>query len=133
MRTLTRSHAIADLRRELLKLVDEENSLCRVAARRGIFCQGFARWSHEELAQRLPWILRREPVGTRAELERQANHWQLASQDLHTKRLPCDTKASCRSTLCAGWDEFYESELAHFYLETCGEDVRVVPDGLDET
>ncbi len=132
MKTITRSHAIADLRRELLKLVDEENSLCRVAARRGIFCTGFGRWSQEELQRRLPWVLRREPPGTRAEVERQANRWQLGGQDLRAGKLPCDTRSDCRSTLCAGWEEFYESELAHFYLETCGEEVRVVPDAPAE-
>jgi hypothetical protein len=43
MRTISRSQAICDLRRKLLELVDQERSLCLVAARRGIFCNGFGR------------------------------------------------------------------------------------------
>jgi len=130
MRTITRSHAIGDLRRELLELVDAEHSLCLVASRRGIFCGGFGRWNDDELEQRLPWILHREPACTRAAAERQANRWMLGSQDARAGELPCD--AGRRTSLCAGWDEFYEGELARYYLETCGEKVRVVPDGFAE-
>lgn len=130
MRTISRSQAIADLRRELLKLVDEEHSLCLVAARRGIFCNGLGRWDTEELAARLPWPVE-GAVPERAEVERQANRWLSAVQDLRAGRLPCDQTPG-RSPLCAGWEEFYEGELARFHLELVGEEVRVVPDALLE-
>lgn len=132
MRTLTRTEAIADLRRELLKLVDRERSLCLVAARRGIFCNGFARWSESELAQRFPWISSREPWCTREELEGHANRWQLATQDVPAHRLPCDLEGGSSSLPCAGWGEFRESDLQQIYLEMCGEDVRVLPDTLPQ-
>ena len=130
MKTITRSQAIEDLRRELLKLVDERNSLCLVAARRGIFCGGFGRWGKEELERRIPALLSCEPERTRAEVERRANRWLLGLQD--PGKLPCDVDHGGRSPLCAGWDEFYESELAHFHREMYGEEVRVVPDELLE-
>jgi len=130
MRTIPRSQAIENLRRELLKLVDEESSLCLVAARRGIFCKGFGQWPREELERRFPWILRREPEGTRADVERQANRWQLGRQDPRRGQLPCDVVSDHRSFPCGGWDEFYESELATFHRELCGESVRVVPDAV---
>ncbi len=132
MKTIARSQAIEALRGELLKLVSEGRSLCLVAARRGLFCGGFARWSDEELAQRIPDGPQAGPGDTRAELERQANRWQLGLQDARTGRLPCDGDGACHSRLCAGWDEFYEGELAGFYREMCGEEVRVVPDELFE-
>jgi hypothetical protein len=132
MKTLTRSQAIADLRRKLLQLVDERSSLCLVAARRGLFCNGFGRWDEEELEQRFPGTVRRGPGSTRADVEKQANRQQLRLQDVGAGRLPCDLTPDRRSLLCAGWDEFYESELAQFYRELCGEDVRVVPDELLE-
>jgi len=41
--------------------------------------------------------------------------------------------SSCGSHLApAGWDEFYESELARFHEEMFGEEVFVVPDDLLE-
>jgi hypothetical protein len=130
MRTITRSQAIAALRRQLLKLVDERESLCQVAARRGIFCTGLGRWSTEDLARRVPERFARGPEPTRAEVERLANRWLLESQDVRSGRLPCDAECGSRSPLCAGWDEFYESELSFFHRELCGEEVRVVPDDL---
>ena len=129
MKTLSRSQAIADLKREVLKLVDSEHSLCQVAARRGILCNGFARFDTVELAEYVPWRL---PSGTgRAEVERQANHWLAALQDVEAGRLPCD-EGVARGRMCAGWEEFFEGELARFHREMCGEEVRVVPDGLLE-
>ncbi len=86
----------------------------------------------EQLALRIPDGLQAGPGITRAELERQANRWQLGLQDARTGRLPCDGDGACHSRLCAGWDEFYEGELAGFYREMCGEEVRVVPDELFE-
>jgi hypothetical protein len=132
MRTITRSQAIQDLRRELLKLVDQENSLCQVAARRGLFCNGFGRWSTEELQRDVDAFSTGEPEPTRAEVERQANLRMLALQDVRAGRLPCDVGPGCRSPFCAGWDEFYEGELARFHREMLGADVRVVPDNLPE-
>lgn len=128
MRTISRSQAIADLRRELLKLVDEEHSLCLVAARRGIFCNGFGRFETVDLAERLPGSV--PPATERVEIERRANAWLSELQDLRAGRLPCDHEG--RSSLCAGWEEFFEAELARFYLEMLGEEVRVVPDSLLE-
>jgi hypothetical protein len=57
----------------------------------------------------------------------------LGLQDLRAGRLPCDVEPGERSLLCAGWDEFYEGELAQFHREMLGEDVRVVPDHLLES
>jgi len=130
MRTLTRSQVIEDLRVELLKLVDDEHSLCLVAARRGLFCNGFGRWERGELERRFPWILEREPRPTTDEIACQANHWQLGAQDVRAGRLPCDVEGGPSTLPCSGWNEFYEADLARFYLEMRGEEVRVVPDGL---
>ncbi len=128
---MSRSQAIADLRRELLKFVDQEHSLCLVAAQRGIFCNGFGRWSTAELERRLPCRTPAEGEPKRADVVRRANHWLSGLQDVHAGRLPCDVLQDHRS-LCAGWEEFFESELAIYYREMCGEDVRVVPDALLE-
>jgi len=129
MKTIPRSQAIQDLRRELLKLVDAEHSLCFVAARRGLFCAGFERWSDEELEQRIPREWRGPEKKTRAELLRLANRWMLSLQERNEVPLPCDLAAvGPLPSLCGGWAQFTEAELAQFHLEMCGEEVRIVPD-----
>jgi hypothetical protein len=128
MRTLSRTQAIAELRTELLKLVDADHSLCAVAARRGLFCNGLGRFDTAELQKCLPGAGSSEPAAERAAVEREVNQWLASLQDVSTERLPCDHPG--RSSLCAGWEEFFEAELARFYLEMLGEEVRVVPDSL---
>jgi hypothetical protein len=121
-RVLFRSQAIDELRREFLKLVDDEHSLCLVAERRGIFCNGFARFERSELEKRFP-DLARDPTASESELHERANAVQLSLQDLKAGRLPCDVKSAC----CAGWSELTDSQLAQLHRETFGEDVEVVP------
>ena len=50
--TWTRAEAIARLRDALVKLTDDEHSMCQVAAKRGIFCHGFRRWNAREFDRR---------------------------------------------------------------------------------
>jgi hypothetical protein len=130
MRTLSRTQAIAELRTEFLKLVDAGHSLCAVAARRGLFCNGLGRFDAAELEKRLPGSKAGEPARDRATIEREANQWLASLQDVPSGRLPCDHPG--RAAMCAGWEEFFEPELARFYLEMLGEEVRVLPDALVE-
>lgn len=129
MRRLTRDQAIDDLRAVLLRMVDEDNSLCRVVTWRRIFCRGFAQWDSAELERRIPGLARGEPGLHRRHLELMANDRQLARQDVLAGRLPCDSGASggC-SAPCAGWDGFDARALERFHHEICGERVEVVPD-----
>ncbi len=128
MRQITRSRAIEDLREVLLRMVDRENSLCRVVTWRRLFCQGFAQWSRPELERRFP-ELQREPPLERGHLELAANRCQLGRQDVQRGKLPCDVNpAEDRHAPCMGWSEFDERELARFHREICGEAVEVVPD-----
>jgi len=130
MRRITRSQAIEDLREVLLRMVDEQSSLCRVAAWRKLFCHGFAQWSQAELEERFPRVPRREPPLQRGHQEWLANEDQLARQDIRRRRLPCDVEAGDTCAPCAGWAEFDERDLARFHREICGEAVEVVPDAL---
>ena len=80
--TIAREDAVNLLRAELLKLVDDESSICKVAAEKGIFCKGFQRYSDFELRKRYRWIARKDRRYTREEIEDLANRWQLARQDV---------------------------------------------------
>jgi hypothetical protein len=129
MRTLTRNQAIAELRARLLQLVDDEHSVCDVAARLHIFCGGFAQWTFGELKQRYPQIVRSRPRITPAELRELANRWQLARQFARGTELSCDTQLDEKTwRTCHGWNEFSDEKLAGFHAALCNEDVEIVPD-----
>ena len=131
MRTITRTQAIVELRAALRTLVDRETSPCTAVARRGVFCRGFSRWSLAELRERYPWIAERHPHADRDAFVQLANHWECQRRGVEQGRLPCDVATHHRgSSPCAGWEEFYEAELARFHAELCGEPVRVVPEDL---
>ena len=107
---MTREEAIARIREQFLGVTDDENSMCKVASERGMFCHGFDRWNERELRDRYWWIVRKKPDITREELERLANLWQLAQQDVRHVPLCCDVQSQVHDT-CRGWDDFTTEEL----------------------
>ncbi len=130
MKTLPRSQAIHDIRSSLMNLVDDEHSMCEVAARLHIFCGGFAQWTFRELKQLYPTIVRSRPRITRKQLEELANRWQVARQTARGTAIACDTQMHEREELqvCCGWDEFSNEQLALFYAQILGEEVSVEGD-----
>lgn len=134
MRKCTRDEAIGDLRRSLEEWQDEEHSMCEVAARRDLFCHGFAQWKFGELKKRYPQIVRSRPRITRAELEELANRWQLARAWVTGKPMSCDVQAAGEHyPQCRGWDEFDDRQIELFHEEICGEAVEIVPASDDES
>lgn len=127
MQTLSRGKCIEDIRGLLLSLVDDEHSMCQVAARFGIYCHGLSQWSFEDLKKRYWWLVERRPGIERGELERLANVWQVARQQVFGTRLSCDTQTLEHDT-CCGFDGWSDEDLARFHQELLGgEPVRVVP------
>ncbi len=128
MRTITRTKAIDDIRALLMTLVDDEHSICDVAASRHIFCGGFARWTFTELKQRHPQIVRSRHALTPAELRDLANRWQLARQFVTHDAIACDLQQhEASNKLCKGWDEFTDEQMASFHYEICGEKISIEP------
>jgi len=129
MKTITRERAIEDLREKLLTLVDDEHSMCLVAARLGIFCHGFKQWSTGELRAHHDWIVRNRLGVRREELEDLANRWQLARQRVLGVPLCCDIQADpCEPhRTCASWEGFSDPQIAAFHREILGEEVEIVP------
>ena len=126
MRTVTREQAIDDIRTILLRLVDEEHSMCEVAAREGIFCRGFRRMTDEELQSRYRWLVERRLPVSREQLEELANRWEVARTIVRGTSLSCDTQALEHDT-CKGWDGFGDRELAEYHERLCGEPVEIDP------
>lgn len=122
--TLNRSEIISRLRRELMQSTDEENSVCKVAAERGVFCKGFKRYTDDELRKRYDWIVAKNPVMTREDLERIANDWQLAQQEVHELPMACDVQQKVYDT-CRGWNDFTDEQLAKFYFQLTGDEIAI--------
>lgn len=121
---MTREEAIARIREQLLSLTDEENCMCKIAAERGIFCNGFRQFTDKELRERYWWIVRKRPDITRQELETIANDWQLAQQDVRELPVACDVQTNVHDT-CRGWDDFTNDELRAYLKQLTGEEIRV--------
>lgn len=122
--TITRNEAIARLREQLVRLTDEDTCMCKVATDKKIFCRGFAPLSDATLRERYWWIVRRRPDISRAELELIANDWQLAQQEVREVPLACDVQTKAQDT-CRGWLDFDNEQLAQFYNELTGKQVRI--------
>ncbi len=121
---MRREEVITGLREALLKLTNEDKSMCQVAAERGIFCRGFQQFSDNELANRYWWLVRKRPDMTRAELETLANDWQLTQQDVKDASIACDVQSKVHDT-CGGWDDFTDEQLATFYKQVTGRQVEI--------
>ena len=124
-KTLERDQAIRALRHYLLKLTDEDTSVCQVAAKKGIFCGGFHRYTDEQFREHYANLVARRPGLTRKQLEYLANQWQLARQLVDNVRFACDAQAMEHDT-CKGWDEFSNEDLARFCRDILGAEVSVL-------
>jgi hypothetical protein len=125
MAIISRDEAITQLRAQFLAMTDDEHSMCRVAADRGVFCNGFSRFSETELRERYWWIVRKQPNIDRQSLESIANLWQLAQQDVQQMPCACDVQTKLHDT-CRGWHDFTNEQLAMYYEQIVGKPVRVV-------
>jgi hypothetical protein len=129
MKRITRDQAINEIRAKLLTLVDDEHSMCQVAARLGIYCGGFSQDSTGELRKRYDWIVKNQPWMKRKEVEDMANRWQLARQFVLGTLISCDTQAEEheRHHTCSGWQGFTDAQLAGFHRDLLGEEIEIVP------
>lgn len=122
--TWTRDEAIRRLRGGLLRLTDEEHSMCQVAAARGIFCMGFRRWHESEFHEKWKRAIGVRPRLTREQMEEFANLWQLAEQIRLRVSLACDAEKISHGP-CRGWDEFGNEDLARYCADVLGVNVEV--------
>ncbi len=123
--TWTRREAISKLRGALVRLTDDDHSMCRVASERRIFCHGFRRWNAQEFDRRWRNSIGRSTHLSRAQMEEFANLWQLAEQIRRDVRLACDLPPADRPA-CRGWDEFSNADLARFCSDVLGRNIDVV-------
>ena len=125
METLARSVVVDRLRQYLLGLVDEDHTICDVAARRRIFCQGFRRCSSKELREKFNWIDRKDLSDE--QFTDLVNAYLLGRKQSLDAPLACDAQLLDRDT-CLGWDEFSDAALAGFHEEWLGTPVQIEPE-----
>lgn len=131
MKIISRSEAIDGIRKELLKLTDKDHSACEVASQKGIFCHGFKQDSTRELVKKYQWLFKTAKIRSREDLEKYANLWQIARQEVHGMECACDVQTLEYDT-CRGWDTFSDVKLAEFYTELCGDPVLIDDGGIGE-
>ncbi len=124
MKTLTREQAIDDIRTAVLRLVDDDHSMCEVAGKLGIYCRGFRRLDDDDLFRRYEWLAERRGVSDRGELEDLANRWQLARQLVTNHSLSCDVQAK-EGDGCVGWLGFTDAQLEDYHRSLCGEEIAI--------
>ena len=124
---MSRKSLINTLRGELARRTNDEMSVCKLAAKTGVFCKGFSRYSDAELQDRYGWIARRHPDATREDMEGLADRWQMARQEVEGVPTSCDVQQVEHDT-CGGWDDFSNEDLARFVLELTGRRVAVQPE-----
>jgi hypothetical protein len=125
---ISRAKAIAILRHNFINQMeasDGETSMCKLAAERGFFCTGFARYGDGELRRAYDWIAKKDATATREELEELANRWQIARQEIREMPLACDVQQR-EHDACRGWDDFTNEQLAVFVREVTTKEYLVV-------
>ena len=121
---VTRLQAIDRIRLVLSALEDERSCACAVAARFGVFCQGFRALSDREFRQRFYWIARPRPQASRQELEELVSAYHLGRQQVAGASLCCDveTRDHCA---CDGWNRFDNAALEAFCYQVTGKKIRI--------
>jgi hypothetical protein len=121
---LSRPQAIERMRAMLKRLTDEDQCLCAVVGRLGIFCKGFKQYSDAELKQRFDWIARKRPHATREQLEELANLYYIGRGEATGAAIACDFETREHAG-CDGWNNFTNQELEGFYRTLVGQPVRI--------
>ncbi len=126
MKTLKRSFVIEKLREHLVGFTNGDHSICEEAARRGIFCKGFRKFTDKELREKFDWIVQSRPGIERKQLEELINQYELARQEVHKVPIACDA-AAIDHDMCLGWNEFSDTDLVRFYKNWFNEEISIMP------
>jgi len=121
---VSRPQAIERIRGALLHLAQEEECGCGIAARAGVFCQGFRTLTDVELRRRFDWIARTRRGVSRAEMERLVSLYHLGRQEVRGAALCCDveTREHCA---CDGWNRFDNRALEKFCFDLTGRAIEI--------
>lgn len=111
----TRDQAIARIRRFLLARRKGGESTCETAARLGIFCRGYTRWSADQLRVMYPTLTEGLPTeASRDDILHLIVRWDRARMLLHDVATVCDAR-DLDNQGCLGFDRFSNRELRDLF------------------
>jgi hypothetical protein len=111
----TREEALKKIREFLVAQTRDDETTCQTAARLGIFCHGYDRWTVEQLRNLYPWLAKKMPADTpREEFLKLVVAWDNARQLVHRVPTTCDVHAMDHDG-CLGFDRFSNPQLLRMF------------------
>ena len=110
-----RTEALDRIRAFLVAKRREDEITCQTAARLGIFCRGYDKWTTSQLREQYPWLAQRLPADTpREELLKLIVAWDNARMLVHRVGTTCDAKTIDHDG-CLGFDRFGNEQLKRLF------------------
>jgi hypothetical protein len=111
----SREEALSRIREFLVRSTRDDETTCQAAARLGVFCHGYDRWTIEQLRQLYPWLAKKMPATTsREEFMKLIVAWDGARQLVTKAPTTCDAKAMDHEG-CLGFDRFNNEQLKRMF------------------
>ena len=105
----------------------EDETTCQTAARLGIFCRGYQRWTTEELRGQYPWLAKRLPPDvSREELLKLIVAWDGARMLAQKAPTTCDAKGMDHDG-CLGFDQFNNEALKRLFPQLFQREDEITP------
>ena len=113
--TYTRQDALNRVRQFLRSQQQTDETTCQAAARLGIFCHGYDKWSTEQLREIYPWLARKLPADApREPLLNLIVAWDGARTLVHKVDTTCDVHSKDRDA-CLGFDRYDSDSLKRLF------------------
>jgi len=111
----TREDAIKRIREFLITNTRPDETTCEAAARLGVFCHGYDRWTWEQLRELYPWLAKKMPANTpREQFLQLIVAWDGARKIAHRAPTTCDVKVLDHEG-CLGFDRFSNQQLQRMF------------------
>jgi hypothetical protein len=111
----TREEALKKVREFLAAQTRDDETTCQAAARLGIFCHGYDRWTIEQLRNLYPWLAKKMPADTpREEFLKLIVAWDNARQLVHKVSTTCDVHVMDQDG-CLGFSRFNDQQLKRMF------------------
>jgi len=111
----SRQTALQRIREFLVASTREGETTCQAAARLGVFCHGYDRWTMDQLRNLYPWLARKVPPDVpREDFLKLITAWDNARQLVNHTVTTCDTKAMDHEG-CLGFDRFSNAQLKRMF------------------
>lgn len=122
----SREEALKRIRDFLVANTREDETTCQAAARAGIFCRGYDKWTTEQLRELYPWLAKKMPGDTpREEFLKLITAWDGARMLVHKgAATTCDVHSMDRD-VCLGFDRFSNKNLKRMFPQLFQEDDEI--------